>query len=381
MGNPYFILKFREDNKMSQVFNIGVLTNKNSDVTNVLSSSFIEESYFVTTLEYVTEAKKELRENIKDLYMNITEAKSDQVINESFNEFVLNIKEAIKKFIEYIKSLFDRFITMFHRMIKSDSYIIKNKDIFRKFDNSHEFEFEGYEYTFDPNIPVINALAEFNTEFIELNFDIMNGKKDNGEYLKYIKSIHGKLQSSLKDGYYDKFRAEVLGLENYEIGQSEFAEELFEIYRNGYSKKDTITINKDNIMFGVLSFFENYKELEKSVTKKKNEIEKEYKRIEKSLEKLVNKNSDYDISKAIEIGIHSDYDGSSIDTMKVSQEVLNNLNLFIKTKTNQVMEMSSIHAMAFSYKLDAIKECYEQDRKILYKALSNIQKKKLINRD
>ncbi len=202
----------------------------------------------------------------------------------------------------------------------------------------------------------------------------MNGKKDDKEYLKYIKGIHGKLSSSLQNGYFDKFRAEVLGLENYEITQGEFAEELFEIFRNGNSKKDTITITENILVTDILLFFENYKTLETEVKKTKDRIEKEYKSIENSIQKLIYKDKTYDISKAVGIGISSDYDGSSIEGISVSQEVLNNLNLFIKAKTNQVMEMSSIHAMAFSYKLDAINECYKQDKKILYTALQQIQK-------
>ena len=263
-------------------------------------------------------------------------------------------------------------------MIGSDKYLIKNKDMFKKFNSNHEFEIDGFEYSLDPQVPVINALVEFNKEFIELNFDVMNGKKDNKEYLKYIKSIHGKLADSLKNGYYDKFRAEVLGLENYEISQGEFVEELFEIFRSGSSKKETITITESMLVTDVMSIFENYKSLEKDIKKTKDKIDKEYKAIEKSISNLVYRDKTYDISKAVGIGINPEYDGSSIEGMNVSQEVLNNLNLFIKAKTNQVVEMSSIHAMAFSYKLDALKECYQQDRKILYTALQEIQKDKTL---
>lgn len=363
---------------MSQVFNLDLLTNKNLDVTNVLSSSFIEESFFVTTLDYISETKNEMREYTKDLYRTITEAQTEEVLNESFSDFFIKIKEIIDKFLKFIKNLFDKFSTMFNKMIGSDKYLIKNKDMFKKFNSNHEFEIDGFEYSLDPQVPVINALVEFNKEFIELNFDVMNGKKDNKEYLKYIKSIHGKLADSLKNGYYDKFRAEVLGLENYEISQGEFVEELFEIFRSGSSKKETITITESMLVTDVMSIFENYKSLEKDIKKTKDKIDKEYKAIEKSISNLVYRDKTYDISKAVGIGINPEYDGSSIEGMNVSQEVLNNLNLFIKAKTNQVVEMSSIHAMAFSYKLDALKECYQQDRKILYTALQEIQKDKTL---
>lgn len=362
---------------MSQVFNLGLLTNNQLDITNVLESSFLEESYFISTLEFISETKNEIREHSKELYRNILESESHEVLNESFSDFFMKIKEIIDKFLKFIKSLFDRFSTMLHKMIGSDKYISKNKDIFKKFTDEHEFTIDGYYYTFNPEIPAINALAEFSKDFAEINFDILNGKKDNKEHLKYVKGVHGRLSSSLQNGYYDTFRAEVLGLENYTITQAEFAEELFEIFRNGLSKKDTITINTDNLMAS-LAFFENYKELEKEVKKTKDKIDKEYKTIEKSLKGLVYRDREHDLQKAIGIGIDPNYDGSSVGHLNASEEVLNNLNLFIKTKVNQVMEMSSIHSMAFSYKLDAIMECYKQDRKILYTALTELQKDKTL---
>ena len=93
---------------MSQVFNLDLLTNKNLDVTNVLSSSFIEESFFVTTLDYISETKNEMREYTKDLYRTITEAQTEEVLNESFSDFFIKIKEIIDKFLKFIKNLFDK---------------------------------------------------------------------------------------------------------------------------------------------------------------------------------------------------------------------------------------------------------------------------------
>lgn len=358
---------------MSSIFNLDLIVGKNLDTTNVLESSFVEESYFVSTLDFITESKREMREYSKELYKNILEGVEYEVVNESFNDFFTKVKDIIDKFLKFIKSLFDRFSTYLHKMIASDKYIIKNKDLFKKFNNDdHKFDIEGFYYTFDEDVPAINALADFNKDFIKLDFDIMNGKKDDKEYIKYITTQDSKLKGELNNGSYDRFRAEVLGKENYEITQGEFAEELFEIFRNGYNKKDTITIDEENLMAS-LSYFQNYSDLEKEIKKTKDKIEKEYKAIEKSLHKLITKGDN--VEKAVTLVVNPDYDGYSGDTFVSSQEVLTKLNLFIKTKTNQVMEMSSIHSMAFSYKLDAITECYKQDKKILYTALSQIQKR------
>ena len=49
---------------------------------------------------------------------------------------------------------------------------------------------------------------------------------------------------------------------------------------------------------------------------------------------------------------------------------------FVKAKVNQLQEMSNIHALAFAAKLDALRDCYRQDKTVLFKALSRVQSNK-----
>lgn len=358
---------------MSTIFNLDVLTHNQTNMDNMLESSCIEESYFITTLEYLTEMKSEFRQYGLELHKNILESTSYEVVNESFSDFFSKVKQIIERFLKFIKSLFDRFILSLHKLVKSDKYISKHKELIRKFNSDHEFDIEGYYFTFNSNVPVINARAEFSKDFVELDFDMFKADGADKDYLKYISDQSGKLKYEIENGKYDLFRGEVLGKENYRIAQEDFAEELFEIYRNGYNKKDTITINTENILAS-LAFFENYTEFEKSVKKTKEQIEKDYKHIERQLQGLVYRSKDNDIAKAIGIGISADYKDNTREYIQATEEVYSKLNLFIKSKVNQVIEMSNIHSMAFSYKLDAITECYRQDKAILYRGIQEVLK-------
>ena len=72
------------------------------------------------------------------------------------------------------------------------------------------------------------------------------------------------------------------------------------------------------------------------------------------------------------MAINSDYDKVGTGNITVSTEVMNQIDLFVKKKAEQIIEMCNIHSLAFSYKLDAIKDCYKQDKDVLYKALSKL---------
>ena len=89
---------------------------------------------------------------------------------------------------------------------------------------------------------------------------------------------------------------------------------------------------------------------------------------------MISRNKGRDLSKtAIPITVRDGYTPAPGELV-VSQDTLNKLDLYMKAKADQVVKMSSIHSMAFSYKLDAITDRTKQDKKILYTALSKVTK-------
>ena len=342
------------------------------NTNNVLVNSSIEESYFTDTLRFLTESTRELNNYKKELYVNILESGEDyEIITESFSDFFTKAKEIIIKFLKYIKSLFDRFITSLHKFVNSEKHLIKNKDKFKKFNINHEFDFEGYIFTFNDNIPSIEAEAAFKKDFVELDFDEILKEQDPKKVVDIINSQHSKLKDELNNDRYNVFRQEVIMADS-PIYSEDFIQELSAVYRNGAYSKEDITIDQTEVLKS-LSRIENYKNFETSIKKTKDKIEREYDKVKKSIENMVKRNKDADVNKLLSIEINGEYDGYSAP-VQVSSEALAKIDLFLKTKVSEVLELSNIHALAFSYKLDAVHECYRQDKQILYRALNKIQK-------
>lgn len=345
--------------------------NETSNNINLFDSIYLEESATVQTFQCLLEMNKEYNNASKLLYKNILEADSCEVVNESFTSFFSVMKEIIDRFLKLIKSLYDRFVTMIHRMYKGEKYLLKHKDDLKKFNSRHEFEFEGYTYTFDNSIPIIEAKAEFNKAFVSLDIDEFKDNNTAG-ILDYVTSITNSLKNEL-DNYYSTFRGEVIGKENYPINKEDYGNELFMVYRDGSDSKGTILVD-DGVVNNSFIYFNNYKKLESELKKQKIKIEKEYEAVKKSIDHMISRNRDNDVSKLLGIDINGDYTSGGNSSIKVSEDVLNKLNIYIKIKTEQVEEMSVIHSMAFAYKLDAYKDCFIDSKKILYSALNRIQK-------
>ena len=114
----------------------------------------------------------------------------------------------------------------------------------------------------------------------------------------------------------------------------------------------------------------DYKNIESNVKNKKKEIEDKYKKIQDRVDKAAKftlKDGRYQVS----ISGHG-------DDLDLDNESMQQLNLYIKLVTEQVIKMTTIHSLAFSYKLDALKDKMMQDKKILYIAMNKVLKDKNI---
>jgi len=354
------------------MFDLKVLAQQDFNTRNILEYSNIEESFFLESLQFISENMNEYRDANKTLYKSILESQSNQeIINESFNDFFQSVKKIIDKFIKYIKSLFERFVIALNKFISSDKFILKHKNDLMQFTDVYNFTINGFNYTFAPEIPLVNAQARFEESFVKLDFAELQGITDQKTLLKMIKTKYNDLINQINGEWYNKFRGEIIGKNP--IEQEDYAEELSKVYRNGEIHPEIIEVNNIFII-NAFSRFENFKKVENEIKRTKEKLEKDYENIKKHIQNIIKQNSTRDINKLISLSINSEYDKVGTGTLNVSTEVMNQLDLFIKKKVEQIMEMSSIHSLAFSYKLDAVKECYKQDKAVLYRALSIMAK-------
>lgn len=344
---------------------------ENSDFSSVVDNNIENVCFTNSMLGILTEMNNDFREANKEYYRSIYEADSLVAVNESFSDFFEKIKEIIKKFLRYIKNLFDRFITTLHRMVGSEKYLLKSEtgDKLKKFNSEHEFEFDGYTFTIEPNIPICNALAEFNQKFVGIDFRNLNSnKKSDSDKRDDIKNANKDLKNKLEASGYDELRAQVIGKTG-SIYQSEFNNELFELFRDGADNTSIFTVT-NSIVLECYNSLKNYKSTEKDISAKKKEIENEYNAILKQLDHMISTERN---GTRYKVKLDDNIYGDELD---LDNETMNQLNLYVKTLTNQVTEMSTMHGTAFSYKLDALKDKYNQDKRILYIALSKVEKDK-----
>lgn len=378
-------------------------TSKPIDIDNIgyVDAAFSEHSYVQDGYDFILETTRFFNEAEKVFYSKVMGSYGDdKIINESFGDFFNKIKDIIKKFIEWIKKVFKQFVAKLAALVSSDKYIKKHHNLLNKFDATDEFEFNGYTFTYvtDVTVPRANALDAFvaseggnvndgifgiNTATTDLGF--VGADRDADKINKtneYLQKRIDTLNDGLED-FYDDFRGKVINQDGTKITSTEFAEELFKKFRSGDNRTSSITIDSAYVNEAYRRF-DKYKETVKEIEKTQKAMIKDYEDLEKHLDKLIKFNKDqqnftvgttggtYASGQIAKLGALPAADTA----LKYDQVGFDKMNSWLKIQSSKVSQMCSIHTQAFSAKLEACKDCLSQDKKILYKAIQQVLKKK-----
>ena len=340
----------------------------NSNISK-LATLDLDESYMIKTINFINESNREFTDSKITLYKALSESAGEQgVILESFSDFFSKVKDIIDKFLAFMKSLFSRFITQLMSMVNSDKYIKKHKDDLRSFGAGDEFDIDGYNFTFSPGIPKVEPMMGFNSDLFE---DLYNATVDGKINSTKMKSANSSI--SYTDSY-DQLRASVIGKDGTSIYAEDFAEELFKVFRDDDMSTSDITIDSSKVNES-LRRFTDYKKTKSIVEKDNKEIQKKYDDLKKQVKEITKRNGDLEKTvfdtRMANSNITLD---DSLSGTTIPGDLLTQIDVYTKKKVDQIQEVSNIHALAFSAKLDALKCCYKQDRAILYTALSKVQR-------
>lgn len=366
--------------------------------TELTNHSFVQEGY-----DFILEMGRDYMNAEKTFYSNILGSYGDDnIITESFEGFFGKIKDIIKKFIEWIKKIFKEFVLKINSLFSSEKYIKKHHKLLNKFESQDEFEFNGYNFTKinDTTVPANTALSAFEGTSAVGYLSTDNWYKDNSisitddtkkdDRVAQTTAYNTKLDNELNklndglDDFYEAFRGAVINKQE-KYDSSEYAEVLFRFFRDEDDTPSDITIDASYVS-AAYRRFEKYKDTIKSIEKTQKEIIKDYEALEKYLDKLIKMNKeDNKLSIATTGNTHA---SSEIDILtqnskskSLDGKVLydkssyDKMNSYLKVQSSKVSQMCSIHTQAFTAKLEAAKDQFKQDKKIIYKAIGQIIKR------
>lgn len=319
----------------------------------------LEENYAMKeTFDFLLECQNKLNQCRQEYYKTVLENDNPYLINESYNEILITIKNIIRKILAYIETLIKRFITQAAKYVKSDKYLYAMRKEIKKFPRGETFQISGYNFTINENIPAVDIHGlDLNNLRSELNKILQDNDIESVIYSLI------DLESDFKESKMDEIRGEILNTSPVE--EKDFTNQIFAVFRDNASSESYIRIGHKEVMETLDEYFDINDKI-KEVNALYYKIQSKYKELEKQVNEIAKLTTKVDGS--------SRFNNDSLDTEKEKIVKRNNaLNDLITKLVDQIRRISTLHLQAVRGKLDAYAALLVQDRNILYKALNTVQ--------
>ena len=330
--------------------------------------------YFTEAIDYLNNKNNRYTKNSISLYESLYNSNNDNtVVLESFSEYFAKTSIILDETKDFINDKLENFIDNMEKRIEYNSSIKENKKQLEEFKSIEPMKFDDlYIFTIDPSIPDTTVINRFcDSVFDDLFKDsIMDCSIESIE--NYTKNIDIE-----KD--YDAFRGAIL-LSGEPIIQSKFSMELYKIFRNGCATRDTVYIDNDfykEILDRFFDFSSTKKELKESI----NATFNSFKGLEKKISDICKNNNGLTVGAFNKLMpgdmVHMDKISNTttdIEGMTMPADMLLQLDIYCKAKIDQLQKYTDFITMALMAKMDAYRDRFLQDRRVLLSVLSHITK-------
>lgn len=338
---------------MSNLFNLSELFTESTSY-NVLANPVSGERYINTAIRELEKFNTSVNESTISLYKCISEAETKEKENSVFCNYFEEIDKAIQDMINKIQSTHSRFIINIDNMVDANKDIINNTDLIMNC-KPFVYHFVKYQNINNSNFPKMNPLEVFNNEFdfIGQLMQEIGPTASNQAKLKVIATVYNKLNTSSVD-ITKKCIENMIGTVE-DFCPSKFPEKLFGMFREGEEDRP---IDK-GLLYNMKISFDNYQKITSSCEDSVNTLVSQLETISEKIRSIIVGNSNNKLK------IETPTDGIKNTEYKLDTYSMNQVDLFLKTKINQVTQMMNIYYIALAIKLDSTLEYFKQCKNIL----------------
>lgn len=332
-----------------------------------LKTMDFEESYFSSAINFLKEINSTYVDSKIALYKSIAESSSDILMLESFSDYYVQVEAIVDKFLRFLRNKMDEFFSIMESFIDENTVLKEHrKALIEDIKTYEDDQTEGYNYTVDEEIPDVSAIDKFNAslfdDFFKANITDLNAD-----------AVKNTVNSIELEQDYRKFRARILGKDG-ELSDGEFAKMIYLIFRDNNATCIELNLSAAKIRKIAEEFFK-FSDIKNGLNKQYTEIEKAYNEVLKKISIVSKNNNNLTISAFTnilpnDIGVDK-IDGKAVDNtgMMMSANMMLQLDIYCKAKADQLQKYTDITLMAIGAKMDAIKDMYSQNQRILLKAV------------
>ena len=347
---------------MSNIFNLSNIFAESSSSSILSSGTITNECYIFSAMKDLRDFNSAFMENTTNLYKAISEAEDTKFENNVFCQYFEEVDTELSKIIKNINDSISRFTINVENIVDANRDILDNTGIITSC-KPFTYHYTQYKRINDKDFPSINAIGIFKQEFdyIALTLQDLGPMASNQNKLKVIATVYNKFVQGTTD-VTKKCIMDILGEDDDDNDDivSEFPEKMYEKY-----KKDTddVGITKGKL-YDVKMSLTNYRNIIDSCANTADELIKQLSSISAEIKRIICGNSNNTLT------VKTSTDGVRDTDYRMDSYAMNQVDIFLKAKINQVIQIANVYYIALAIKLDATMDYFKQCKDILTVAMA-----------
>ena len=350
---------------MSNIFDINTLLQENTLAGELLAKTFPKETYMYSAINSLKEFNESVLGFNKDLYKSLNEANSKSEENAVFGDFYNKYGYVLNKYINEINSMVGRFSITLDNLVDANAALLKDQNILS---STAEFTVPAKKYKnlTGGKYPKFNPLELYQKEFDyigQMMQDLGPVATDIAK-MEVLATVSNSFCNKMKNKWLEKCVEMITGEEDCE-NLTCYAKILQDIF----IEEDTadITINRGTI-YAMKSEIDGYEKYKDSILGIANKLISDFSYMSKNIGSMFYRNKDNVLA------IRSDSNDVESRDYKLNTYGMNQLDIFMKSKVNQVSQLCSLYVIALSVMMDSIIGYVTQCKEILEKVQEEVNK-------
>ena len=341
---------------MSNIYSAKFMNEASATLKDKVFIKPVNETYLFSAIDALREMNTIINKETEKLYMSIAEADSKEEENKLFADYFYQFKSIFQEFSSKVHQMKSRMIIAVENKVETWEELLKNDEYISRFDK--EFNYSGHNFLHmgESDYPRLSLHKYYQKEFDYLG-NLMQDNTINASpstKLKIIATVYNNFSkcSGDKDWIKDLVK-DMVDIDDKEITRS-YSECIYNSLRDKYE----ITVNK-GMLYTCKENLSDYEDIIDAATKLCDNLLYDVEKVAENISSYLFRNKDNKLK------IKTDTDGIIDRDYRLDTYSMNQLDLFIKNKINQINKLLNVYTIAIGIKFDTVVDYIDQNIDIL----------------
>ena len=341
---------------MSNIYSAKFMCEATASLKDKVIIKPVNETYLYSSIEALREMNTMIDKETKKLYTNICEAESKEEENKLFADYFYQFKNIFGEFANRIQQMKSRMIMSVETKVETWEELFKDDQYIASFDD--EFSYSGYKFCHmeESNYPRLNLQKLYQKEFDYIGRLMQDNSMSASPSarLKIIATVCNNFANCSGDKNWIKdLIKEMIDIDEKEINKS-YSQCIYNSLRDKYE----FNVDK-GVLYTCKEALCDYQDIIDAACKLCDALLYELDKVAEDISSYLFRNQDNKLK------IKTDTDGIIDRDYRLDTYSMNQLDLFLKNKINQIRKILNVFSVAVGIKFDTAVDYIEQNIDIL----------------